>query len=46
MFATVRPDILVSDIGLPEIEGHSLLHQIRARGAIGGGGIPAVALTA
>ena len=41
-----RPDVLVSDIGMPEADGYELLRRIRALGAEGGGKIPAIALTA
>jgi CheY-like chemotaxis protein len=40
------PDILVSDIGMPEEDGLSLLRRVRARPAADGGRVPAVALTA
>jgi PAS domain S-box-containing protein len=39
-------DILVSDIGLPEVDGYELIQRIRRMDAKNGGGIPAVALTA
>jgi CheY-like chemotaxis protein len=39
-----RVDILVSDIGLPDVDGYDLIHRIRRLPA--GGAIPAVALTA
>ena len=41
-----KPDVLVSDIGMPEVDGFSLLRSIRGLGAARGGGLPAVALTA
>lgn len=41
-----QPDILVSDIGMPEVDGYSLLQQVRALPAERGGQIPAIALTA
>jgi PAS domain S-box-containing protein len=41
-----RPDVLVSDIGMPVEDGYSLMRKVRARGAERGGFIPAVALTA
>lgn len=41
-----RPDILISDIGLPEMDGYQLMEQIRKMDVANGGGIPAVALTA
>jgi len=40
------PDVLVSDIGMPEEDGLSLLRRVRARSSAGGGSIPAIALTA
>jgi CheY-like chemotaxis protein len=40
--ARERPDVLVSDIGMPETDGYDLLKQLRALSA----DIPAVALTA
>ncbi|TMB59685.1 MAG: response regulator [Deltaproteobacteria bacterium] len=41
-----RPDILVSDIGMPEEDGYSLIEKVRVLDAQRGGRIPAVALTA
>ncbi|MEA5625912.1 PAS domain-containing protein [Nostoc sp. UHCC 0251] len=41
-----QPDVLVSDIGMPEVDGYSLIQQIRALTAQKGGEIPAIALTA
>jgi CheY-like chemotaxis protein len=43
---TWRPDVLVSDIEMPEKDGYALIREIRARDAEHGGKIPAVALTA
>jgi len=40
------PDILLSDIGMPEEDGLSLLRKIRARASGHGGAVPALALTA
>lgn len=45
-FKTVVPHVLVSDIGMPEMDGYSLIRQIRALPADQGGQIPAIALTA
>src|SRR5437667_408346 len=45
-FARQRPDILVSDIGMPEEDGYSLIEKVRVLEAQRGGRIPAVALTA
>jgi len=41
-----RPDILISDIGMPEVDGYELLRRIRALGPARGGKVPAIALTA
>jgi CheY-like chemotaxis protein len=41
-----RPDVLVSDIGMPDVDGYELLRRVRALGARRGGRIPAIALTA
>jgi len=37
-----RPDVLVSDIGMPEEDGYSLIRRVREMG----GRLPAIALTA
>jgi PAS domain S-box-containing protein len=44
-FSRERPDILVSDIGMPEEDGYSLLKRIRAT-ENGDAQVPAIALTA
>ena len=41
-----RPGLLVSDIGMPDVDGFELLAQIRALGPGRGGAVPAIALTA
>ena len=41
-----RPDVLVSDIGLPGEDGYALIRRVRALGADRGGQVPAAALTA
>ena len=41
-----KPDILISDLGMPEEDGYSLITKIRALPAERGGHIPAAALTA
>ncbi|MEP6943405.1 MAG: ATP-binding protein [Betaproteobacteria bacterium] len=41
-----RPHVLVSDIGMPGVDGYELLKRIRALGESGGGRLPAIALTA
>ncbi len=45
--ATYHPDVLLSDIGMPEEDGYALIGQLRARERRAGGGhVPALALTA
>jgi CheY-like chemotaxis protein len=39
-------DILVSDIGLPDMDGYDLIQQVRQMGPQNCGAIPAIALTA
>ncbi|HYE18096.1 MAG TPA: ATP-binding protein [Tepidisphaeraceae bacterium] len=41
-----RPDVLVSDIGMPDEDGYALIARVRALGPAEGGDTPAVALTA
>ncbi len=41
-----RPTVLVSDIGMPGEDGYALIGKVRELGDDGGGGTPAVALTA
>lgn len=40
------PDILISDIEMPTVDGYQLIHHVRAREAECDGCLPAVALTA
>ena len=42
----LRPDVLVSDLGMPEEDGYSLIGKVRSLPADEGGRTPAVALTA
>ncbi|MGB6016575.1 MAG: PAS domain S-box protein [Nodosilinea sp.] len=44
--ATWQPDLLISDIGMPEMDGYNLIQHIRALPPDQGGGIAAIALTA
>jgi PAS domain S-box-containing protein len=41
-----RFDVLVSDIGMPGEDGHTLIRRVRALGPSAGGDVPALALTA
>ncbi len=40
------PDVLVSDIGMPEVDGYEFMRRVRALPADHGGRVPSVALTA
>jgi CheY-like chemotaxis protein len=40
------PDLLISDIGLPDGDGYQLMRRVRERPADRGGAVPAIALTA
>jgi CheY-like chemotaxis protein len=44
--SSVLPDLLVSDIGLPEEDGYTLIQKVRNLPPEAGGNIPAIALTA
>lgn len=44
--AEQRPDLLVSDIGMPGEDGYMLIRRVRALGPSLGGTLPAIALTA
>jgi len=46
LLRSARPDVLVSDIGMPGESGYVLIRQIRALPVQAGGATPAVALTA
>ncbi|MET0556001.1 MAG: response regulator [Vicinamibacteria bacterium] len=45
-FERATPDVLVSDIGMPERDGYDLIREVRARTGERGGAVPALALTA
>ncbi|HEY0407256.1 MAG TPA: response regulator, partial [Pyrinomonadaceae bacterium] len=42
----LKPDVLVSDIGMPTDDGYALIRRVRALAPEDGGRVPAVALTA
>jgi signal transduction histidine kinase len=46
VFGRTKPDVLVSDIGMPGEDGYELIRKIRALAPLQGGRTPAVALTA
>jgi CheY-like chemotaxis protein len=46
MLLREKPDILISDIGMPEEDGYTLIRQVRALKARQGGKIPAAAVSA
>ena len=41
-----QPHVLVSDIGMPGVDGYTLIRQVRTLSAEKGGKVPALALTA
>jgi CheY-like chemotaxis protein len=45
-FQEKPPDLLISDIGMPDEDGYSLIQKIRALPPEKGGTVPAIALTA
>jgi signal transduction histidine kinase/ActR/RegA family two-component response regulator len=45
-FAQSRPDVIISDVGMPGEDGYELIGKLRAAEAGHGGRIPAIALTA
>jgi CheY-like chemotaxis protein len=46
VFQSERPDVLVSDIGMPMEDGYTLMKRVRRLGRDKGGNTPSVALTA
>jgi len=46
LLPAARVNVLVSDIGLPDVDGYELLREIRRMDANASGGVPAIALTA
>jgi PAS domain S-box-containing protein len=41
-----QPDVLISDIGMPDLDGYTLIRRVRALPPDQGGTLPAIALTA
>ena len=46
LIPTAHVNVLISDIGLPDVDGYELLRKVRRMDANASGGIPAIALTA
>jgi len=46
LFEQHRPDLLISDIGMPDEDGYSLIKKVRTLPKEQGGDVPAVAVTA
>ncbi|HVJ29291.1 MAG TPA: ATP-binding protein, partial [Gammaproteobacteria bacterium] len=46
LLPSARINVLISDIGLPDVDGYELLREVRRRDASASGGVPAIALTA
>jgi PAS domain S-box-containing protein len=46
LIPTAHVNVLISDIGLPDVDGYELLRKVRRMDASASGGIPAIALTA
>jgi CheY-like chemotaxis protein len=45
VFENEVPDVIISDIGMPEQDGYELIRKLRALPVEKGGKIPAIALT-
>jgi CheY-like chemotaxis protein len=41
-----KPDVLICDIGMPDVDGYMFMRQVRQRSPEAGGEVPAIALTA
>lgn len=44
-FDESTPEVLLSDVGMPNMDGYTLMRQVRARGPKHGGNIPAIAIS-
>ena len=45
-FRQLRPDVIISDIGMPDEDGYALIKRVRSLSSHEGGNTPAMALTA
>jgi CheY-like chemotaxis protein len=45
LLGSFRPNVLISDVGMPDLDGYDLIREVRARG-LTPGDLPAIALTA
>jgi CheY-like chemotaxis protein len=46
LFYQTQPNILIADLGMPRMDGYTLIRQVRALPPEQGGQVPAIALTA
>jgi len=46
LLQTLKPDVLITDIGMPDEDGYTLIRKVRELGDDNGGNVPAIALTA
>jgi CheY-like chemotaxis protein len=46
LISSHRPHVVISDIGMPEVDGYEFVRRVRGLGPEQGGNVPAVALTA
>ncbi|MDV2992455.1 MAG: Response regulator SaeR [Chroococcidiopsis sp. SAG 2025] len=46
IFDRFVPNVLISDIGMPDVDGYMLMQQVRQRSPQAGGQVSAIALTA
>jgi signal transduction histidine kinase/CheY-like chemotaxis protein len=44
-FDESTPEVLLSDVGMPNMDGYTLMRQVRARGPEHGGNVPAIAVS-
>ena len=46
MLKTNRPDVMISDIGMPDMDGYDFIRRVRQLPPLEGRRLPAIALTA